>query len=380
MSVAAAAFEVREAGRDRILALRGDWTVETAQSLDQPLRELGERLGPGLAVDVSALGRMDTAGAFLVDRTVRGSSACGNLETPLDIRGEHAAAPRLLAAARAAAIPCPVPGKRSWGFVDIAERAGRGLDDFARESVQTVSFLGETLYAFFLVLTHPRRIRWTSVVSVMELAGLNALPIIATLNFFVGLVVAYLGARTLQDFGATVFTVELVGIAVFREFGVVITAVLLAGRTDSAFTAEIGAMKMRQEIDAMRVMGLDPMQALVAPRLMAMLIMVPLLTFAAVIAGLLGGWIACWSYLGISMEMFFQRIQDAVPAQHFWVGMIKAPVFALVLAVVGCRHGLAVGGDVGSLGLRVTNSVVQAIFLVIILDAAFALWFLEMDW
>ncbi len=165
-----------------------------------------------------------------------------------------------------------------------------------------------------------------------------------------------------------------------REFGVVITAVLLAGRTDSAFTAEIGAMKMRQEIDAMRVIGIDPMEALVAPRVIAMLVMTPILTFGAMIAGLFGGFLVAWAELGVSSAMYFTRIADAVPAQHFWVGMSKAPAFALVLAVIGCKQGLSVGGDVASLGRRVTSSVVQAIFMVILLDALFALWFLEMDW
>jgi phospholipid/cholesterol/gamma-HCH transport system permease protein len=214
----------------------------------------------------------------------------------------------------------------------------------------------------------------------MEKAGLNALPIVMLLSFFIGMVVAYLGARILQDFGATVFVVELVAISVLREFGVVITAVILAGRTNSSFTAEIGAMKMRQEIDAMRVMGIEPMDALVTPRVIAMLVMAPILTFAAMMAGMFGGLLVCWGALDISPAMFFGRFQEVVPAQHFWVGFVKAPVFALVLAIVACKQGLSVGGDVGSLGSRVTTSVVQGIFIVILLDALFALWFLEMDW
>jgi phospholipid/cholesterol/gamma-HCH transport system permease protein len=177
-----------------------------------------------------------------------------------------------------------------------------------------------------------------------------------------------------------VFTVELVAFSVLREFAVVITAVLLAGRTDSAFTAEIGAMKMRQEIDAMQVIGIDPMEALVAPRVIAMVVMTPILTFAAMMAGIAGGVLVAWGELGVSPQMFFSRISETVPEQHFWVGMSKAPVFALVLAVIGCKQGLSVGGDVASLGSRVTTSVVQSIFMIILLDAVFALWFLEMDW
>jgi phospholipid/cholesterol/gamma-HCH transport system permease protein len=247
------------------------------------------------------------------------------------------------------------------------------------EIIELVSFFGETLAVLTRQVLNPRRIRWVSVVHTMEVAGLNAMPIIALLSFFIGLVVAYLGARILGDFGASVFTVELVAFSVMREFAVVITAVLLAGRTDSAFTAEIGAMKMRQEIDAMRVMEIDPMEALVVPRVMAMVVMMPILTFIAMMAGLFGGVLVCWAELDVSPAMFFTRISELVPAQHFWVGMSKSPVFALVLAVIGCKQGLSVGGDVASLGRCVTTSVVQSIFMVILLDAGFALWFLEMD-
>ncbi|MBI1251826.1 MAG: MlaE family lipid ABC transporter permease subunit [Alphaproteobacteria bacterium] len=375
----AASFDISEDGPDRVLALRGDWTVAGVAGLDDKLRALAERIGPGAVVDVSRLGRMDVAGAWLVDRTVRGGSPCGNMDAPIALRGEHASALRLLHAARASTTPCELPPTPGSGLVDLLERAGRGVMLVWEETLGTLSFFGETLAVVGKVFLKPHRIRWVSVFNVMEYAGLNALPIIAMLAFFVGMVIAYLGARVLADFGASVFTVELVAFSMMREFGVVITAVLLAGRTDSAFTAQIGAMKMRQEIDAMRVMGLDPMEALVAPRVLAMLVMTPILAFAAVVAGLAGGLVACWATLDVSVSMYFQRIADGVPQQHFWVGMAKSPVFAIVLAVVGCRHGLAVGGDVASLGRRTTSSVVQSIFLVIMLDALFALWFLEMD-
>jgi phospholipid/cholesterol/gamma-HCH transport system permease protein len=213
----------------------------------------------------------------------------------------------------------------------------------------------------------------------MEIAGVDALPIVVLLAFAIGLVVAYLGARILGDFGASVFTVELVAFSMMREFGVVITAILLAGRTGSAFTAEIGAMKMRQEVDAMRVMGLEPMEALVVPRVIAMLIMTPILTFAAIMAGIIGGMLVAWGALGVSPLLYFTRISENVEAQHFWVGMSKSPAFAVVIAIIGCKQGLSVGDDVGSLGRRVTASVVQAIFMVILLDALFAIWFLELD-
>ncbi len=369
-----ASFDVRVEGREKILALSGDWTVWTVADVDAGLRALTVGDDGAMTIDVSKLGRMDVAGAWLVERTA------GAGEAPLRIRGAHDAADRLLATTRAATRKTPQPPAPLIGLVAVLDRIGRALANLREEAVQTLDFLGLTLVTLFHVLRHPQKIRWVSIFAVMETAGLNAMPIIAMLSFFIGVVVAFLGSRVLGDFGVSVFTVELVAFSVLREFGIVITAVLLAGRTDSSFTAEIGAMKMRQEIDAMRVLGIDPMEAIVVPRLIAMLVMTPVLTFAAVIAGLFGGLIICWSVLNVSPVMFITRIQDSVPVQHFWVGMIKAPVMAVVLAIVGCRHGLETGGDVTSLGRRVTSSVVQAIFLVVVLDALFAVWFLEMDW
>jgi phospholipid/cholesterol/gamma-HCH transport system permease protein len=374
--MAGASFILKEG---RVLALLGDWTVWTVADVDAPLRALAAEHGPGLTVDVSSLGQLDVAGAYVIDRTVRGGSPCGNMETPLRLVGAHAAVERLVGAARGAVQPCPTTPPQPMSITVVAERVGRALEVFWRETLETLSFLGRCIAVLFRVLINPSRLRLTSVFAQMEVAGFNALPIISVLSFFVGLVVAYLGASVLKEFGADVFTVELVGFSVLREFAVVITAVLLAGRTDSAFTAEIGAMKMRQEIDAMRVLGLDVMERLVAPRLIAMVIMTPILTFAAMIAGLFGGMLVCWLDLGVSPLMFLNRMQDSVGDTPFWVGMVKAPVFGFILAVVGCRHGLRVGGDVASLGRETTASVVQAIFLVLVVDSVFALWFRAMN-
>jgi phospholipid/cholesterol/gamma-HCH transport system permease protein len=357
-----------------VLAPRGDWTVDTIAALEGQMLALAGKLTAAAALDVTQLGRLDMAGAYLIDRTLRESGAA------IAVRGAHANAEALLQTARKAAVtPAPAP-TRTRGVIGVLERVGQAMAAIGEEIIETVSFMGQTLGVLARLAGRPQRIRWVSVVHVMEVAGFNALAIVSLLSFFIGLVVAYLGARILGDFGASVFTVELVAFSMLREFGVVITAVLLAGRTNSAFTAEIGAMKMRQEVDAMRVIGIEPMEALVAPRVIAMLVTTPLLTFAAMIAGLFGGLLVAWAELGVSPALYFTRIEDAVPAQHFWVGMAKAPAFAFVLAVIGCKQGLSVGGDVASLGQRVTSSVVQSIFMIILLDAIFALWFLEMDW
>ncbi len=374
----AAAFDFREEERAPVLALRGDWTVDTVASLEHGLQELAPRLGPGAVVDVANLGRIDVAGAYLIDRTLRQSPA-GEPER-IAVRGKHEHALSLLTAARKAANAPAAEPEGPKGFVGFLDRVGRTIAGIGEEIIESVEVLGEMLVTTLRLIANPRRIRWVSTVHVMEVAGLNALPIVLILSFFLGMVVAYLGARILRDFGATVFTVDLVAFSVLREFAVLVAAILLAGRSGSAFTAEIGAMKMRQEIDAMRVIGIAPMDALVVPRAWAMLAMLPILTFAGMMAGLAGGMLVCWAALDISPAMFLGRMSETVPEQHFWVGMSKAPAFAVVIAIIACRQGLAVGGDVGSLGRRVTSSVVQSIFMVILLDALFALWFLEMGW
>ena len=373
-----AAFDLREEGARRVLALSGDWTVWTVGPLDARLRELTGKLGDDVRIDVSKLGRMDIAGAWMVERTIGIDPATG--DAIVNLQGEHPHAQRLFDTTCQAPTKVPEHAYHPHAVIAVLDRVGRSVENIGEELSHTLGFVGLTIVTFVRQIMHPARIRWMSVVSVMETAGLNALPIITMLSFFVGMVIAFLGSSVLAGFGASVFTVELVVFSVMREFGVLITAVLLAGRTASSFTAQIGAMKMRQEIDAMRVLSLDPMEALVLPRVTAMLVMMPLLTFAAIIAGLVGGMLLCWVMLNVSPVMFLTRLLDAAPAQHFWAGMIKAPVMAVTIALIGCRHGLEVGDDVTSLGKRVTSAVVQSIFVVIVIDVLFAVWFQELDW
>jgi phospholipid/cholesterol/gamma-HCH transport system permease protein len=364
-----AGFDLREQDGAQVIALTGDWTVWTIASVEAQWREALARADGNVKIALDGLGKIDMAGAYLIDRAAKGPNLIGGDE----------GARKLIEAVRAAPDAKPPPTSHVPGIVQLFERTGRAVHSAFEEGLATLSFMGLTLATLGRLALRPHKIRWASTFHVMETAGLNAVPIIVLLSFFVGIVVAYLGARSLADFGASIFTVELVAVSVLREFGVVIACVLLAGRTDSAFTAEIGSMKMRQEIDALRVLGMDPIETLVAPRVLAMLIMTPILTFISMLAGLAGGILVCWSNLNVSPVLFLARIQD-LPSEHFWVGMLKTPVFAFVLALVGCRHGLETGGDVASLGARVTSSVVQSIFLVVVLDAVFALWFLEMGW
>lgn len=375
MTVSSTSFEVQTSADGRqVLAVAGEWTIWTLGRIEEKLRS--SRVAHDAILDVTQLERIDTSGAYMIDRAL---GALEGIDDPIVIRGQHPTIERLLAKVRKASPAAPPDPGRQPGFIALVERTGRGAVHAWSEFLGLLDFIGETTATVCRLIVNPRRIRWRSVVAVMEEAGLDALPIVCFLSFFIGLVIAFIGANLLAMFNASVFTVELVGIGMLREFGVVLTAILLAGRTDSAFTAQIGAMKMRQEIDAMRTIGLDPMEAIVAPRLLALMIMTPLLTFASTLAGVAGGLIAAWTAMDISPQMFITRFQESVPEQHFWVGIAKAPVFALVVAMVGCRQGMLVEGDVVSLGRRTTSAVVQSIFLVIAIDAMFAVLYYMLD-
>jgi phospholipid/cholesterol/gamma-HCH transport system permease protein len=366
-----AEFSVRGAAEAATVVLSGDWTANNLG--DAPARLGGEvaAIHPE-AWDISRVRRLDTAGAYAL---IRAAGERLDLEK-VKARPQSRRLLELVGAAVHAQPAAPVKPK---GFHELTVRVGKGVMNLADEGVDTMAFLGHLLVVLGRAIVNPRRIRWPAVFSIMERAGLDAIPIVALTSFFIGAVVGLLGANMLQQFGAEVFAVELIGVAVLREFNIIITAVLLAGRSASAFAAEIGSMKMQQEIDAMQVLGVDPYEALVFPRFAGLLLTIPLLTFVATLSGLFGGLLVVWSVLDLGPSFFLQRIIDNVGVVHFWVGLSKAPVMAMVIAGIGCRQGLEVGGDVESLGRRVTAAVVHAIFAIIMLDAAFALLYMELD-
>lgn len=357
-------------------ALSGDWTT---RQLGGAADGLAQALGgaKGIVLDLTAVGRMDTAGAFAV---VRAAGAEFSLERVV-ARPESL---RLLELVDNAVHERPSATRREpQGFHNMVIRIGRGMTDLLAEFMDTMAFFGHLIVVTGRMLgnlvTAPHRVRWAPIFTQMERAGLDAIPIVALTTFFIGAVVGLLGVNMLRQFGAEVFVVELIGVAILREFNIVITAVLLAGRSASAFAAELGSMKMQQEVDAMQVMGVDPYEALVLPRFIALLLTIPLLTFVATLAGLAGGLLISWTVLDLGPTFFLQRVVDNVGPNHFYVALSKAPVMAAVVAGIGCRQGLLVGGDVQSLGRRVTSAVVHAIFAIIMLDAAFALLYMELD-
>jgi phospholipid/cholesterol/gamma-HCH transport system permease protein len=229
----------------------------------------------------------------------------------------------------------------------------------------------------FGIVRSPRRLRSTAVVNLMEEVWLRALPIVGTLVFLIGFVLAYQGIEQLARFGAQAFAVDMVGLSVLREIGVLLTAIIVAGRSGSAFTAQIGTMRVNLEVDAMSTMGLHPIEVLVIPRIIALLLTMPLLAFFANMMGLLGGGLATVIFLDFTLVQYFERLQEVIDINHFWAGMIKAPVFAFVIAVVGCYEGLQVTGSAESVGRQTTKAVVESIFLVIILDAVFSILFVS---
>jgi phospholipid/cholesterol/gamma-HCH transport system permease protein len=371
--MAAADFQIENGGPGLTLRLTGDWTAtqlgRISRRLDDALRERCVD-----AVDLTGLGRFDTAGALAIVQA-------SNCVLPQSAWIQRPEAGRTYAMVEKLERESAGPPPLSPGWVRGFAKVGRGMQDILLEATLSMAFLGRLIVAVGSALRNPARIRWPAWFSQGERAGLDAIPIIATTNFFIGAVIAFLGANLLTQFGAGVFTVQLVAVSVLREFAVVITSVLLAGRSSSSFAAEIGSMRMNQEVDAMQVMGVNPFQALVVPRLAAMIVMLPLLTFIGMIAGLFGGLIVTWSELGYGPAFFIQRMtEDPKMSTHLGVGLLKAPVFAVVIAAIGCRQGMAVAGDVESLGRRVTAAVVQAIFAIIFLDALFAMIFLELNW
>ncbi|HWA61157.1 MAG TPA: ABC transporter permease [Caulobacteraceae bacterium] len=381
-------FKLEERDGGRTAVLTGDWTAVWMGEANERLEDV-LRGSKGIALDLTDVNRCDTSGAFGILRAMEMAAEAGPLAARSEIR-------RLLELVDKATAAPRTPPVEHRSFYELFERIGRGVVGLFTDAYDTMAFNGHLIVAvgraavavvytfapwLFVAMkwSKPQPIRWAAVFALAERAGLDATPIVATTTFFIGAVVGLVGANMLVNFGAQVFDVDLVGISVLREFNILITALLLAGRSASSFAAEIGAMKMNQEIDAMQVLGIDPFDALVFPRFAALLFTIPLLTFVATLAGLAGGLTVAWTQLDISPTLFYERMIDYVGVRHFWVGMSKAPVLAVVIAGIGCRQGMEVGGDVESLGRRVTAAVVHAIFATILIDAVFALIYMKLD-
>ncbi len=364
-----AQLRLEEADGVRRAVLSGPMLVSTAGALDPQLRSLSDEIAE---VDIRGAGPIDTVGAWLVFRVAKENAA--------RIVGASEQAEILLAAVRqcestASISPeCPPPIRR------VLESLGDKTIDLFNGFGRNIGFLGALLVAFGGILLHPRRFRMKALVRQMEQVGVSSLPIIGLMSFLIGIVIAQQGAVQLQQFGAETLTVNLVGRITLRELGVLMTAIMVAGRSGSAFAAQIGTMRLTEEIDAMRTIGVSPVEALVVPRILAAVLMMPLLGFFSSVVAIIGGAVIGDVMLDIPFWTFLARIQEVVPTYDFYVGMVKAPVFGLIVALSGCYQGMQVKGNAEEVGLRTTKAVVQAIFAVIVVDAFFAVFFTEIGW
>ena len=358
------------------LALSGDWTLEMADALDAlrgtvPDLEAGSGVET-VSVDLGPLGRLDTTGAWIIKRKVDELTASG-------ARVSFANAPRdsleLLKSVAFCAPDTEVERARVPLAIEIAERTGQATLRFLAEVTQLTGFFGLIVKRLWLLARRPSRLRLTSIQFHIEATGLNAIPIVALLSFLVGIVIAYQGALQLRQFGADIYTIDLLGFSILRELGPLVTAIIVAGRSGSAFAAQIGTMKVNEEVDAMRTMGLDVIEYLVIPRIVALMITLPLLVFMANLVAILGGAFVSRVALDIDFGTFLLRLRDSVDTVQLFVGLVKTPVFAFVIAMVGCYEGLKVGGSAQSVGEKTTNAVVESIFLVIVIDAGFSILF-----
>ena len=362
------------------LRVTGDWTLAHYADLKRLGDTLRGQYDDSTAIDLNGLGALDTAGASLLVELLGSERLGKSAEHPdCTLSGADRA---LLQTVYCSMTDFCVPIKEAEVGVGIQllTRIGRAVDTVWQDTLQLMGFVGLILETIARGLLRPKRWRITPMVAHIEQTGLDAAPIVALLTFLVGAVVAFLGATVLASFGASIFTVDLVAFSFLREFGVLLTAILMAGRTASAFTAQIGSMKANEEIDAIRTLGLDPMELLVVPRVLALLVALPMLTFLAMLSGIIGGGVVCAVSLGISPAMFLSLLQTDIGVQHFLVGMVKAPIFAFLIAAIGCLEGFKVSGSAESVGAHTTSSVVQSIFVVIVLDAVAALFFMEMGW
>ncbi len=353
--------------------MRGDLTLSEHRKARPLLRDLGENNPETLVLNGEALQSLDTAGAFVLAELRRRYP-----HTRIEgLSEDHASLLALIEKANPPDAPMP---RAPNILIFYIEKIGRTAIAAGREALLTLAFFGQVVVYLLRGLRRPSRFRFDSIVRHVQETGIDAMPIVALVAFLISVVLAYQGAFQLKPYGAQFFTINLVAISVLREMAVLLTAIMIAGRSGSAFTAEIGVMKVNEEVDALSMIGIDPFDILVMPRILALLFTLPLLTFMADLVGLLGGGVTCFFALDISWEQYWDQIQRVSQGADFMVGMIKAPVFALIIAIVGCRLGMQVTGSAESVGSYTTRSVVESIFMVLVADAFFSVFFTKIGW
>jgi phospholipid/cholesterol/gamma-HCH transport system permease protein len=360
-------------GENLRLAAVGAWTSQNAASLEQQIENASSRHGSArrVAIDLGAVERLDTFGAWLLEKLVRGFASRDCATEVTGLKPDY----RALLDELHRVQPVLPERRRGNPLIDGLETVGKAMVSASDSFIAMLNMLGAVAVALLRVIAHPRRFRLTALVHQLDKIGWRAVPIMMLITFLIGCIIAQQGIFHFGKFGADIYVVDMVGILVLREIGVLIVCIMVAGRSGSAYTAELGSMKMREEVDALRTMGFDPIEVLVLPRVLALIIGVPILTFLGSMAALYGGGLVCWLYGGIEPDVYLQRLREAITLDTFKVGIIKAPFMALVVGVVACVEGMKVKGSAESLGLQTTASVVESIFLVIVMDGLFAIFF-----
>ena len=351
----------------------GHWVSSNAHALESAIDAATRhfRSARQVSIDMQAVERLDTFGGWLLERLQRTFAAAGAATQVTGLRQDYGA----LIDEMHAVDTRLQPAGRGISVRGMLDAIGHNIASVGGYVGNFVNMLGALIVAFARLAVHPRRFRLTAMVHQLDNVSWRAVPIILLITFLIGCIIAQQGIFHFRKFGAEIYVVDMVGILVLREIGVLIVCIMVAGRSGSAYTAELGAMKMREEIDALRTMGIDPVEVLVVPRILALMIGVPILTFLGSMAALYGGGVIAWLYGGIAPDIFLSRLKEAIDLNTFAVGMIKAPFMALVIGIVACVAGLKVRGSAESLGLQTTASVVESIFLVIVLDGLFAIFF-----
>jgi phospholipid/cholesterol/gamma-HCH transport system permease protein len=357
-----------------VLRAEGEWLVTSAAALDRELNALRLPEGRKVTVDLEAVDRLDSAGAWLLLRTEHALAERGNTIELANLQPRFVP---LLDQVRSRGVtePLPHPIPPHHTFIGFVARIGQATMAVFDRFYEILGFMGLVVVTTGRLIRRPGRLRLTATLVQMEVVGLDALPIVGLLSFLIGVVMAYQGADQLRRFGAEIYTVNLLGVSILRELGVLLSAIIIAGRSGSAFTAQIGTMQVNEEIDALRTLGLDPIEVLVLPRLFGLTLTLPLIVFYADFMGMLGGGLMSLLALDISIPSFLAQLHSAIGLWTLWVGVIKAPFFAAIIALVGCFEGLNVTRSAESVGRLTTQSVVESIFFVIVLDAGFSIFF-----
>jgi phospholipid/cholesterol/gamma-HCH transport system permease protein len=368
-----ASLRVERQGRLARLVAEGEWTVRDAPRLDSELRKLDLGDANEAAIDGNGIKRLDSAGAWLLVRAKRDIEAAGKRVREFTLPDVYA--PLLHTIEQEHNAP-PVVIEERHGFMALVERVGRGTVETGRQGYRMLGYLGRFTIELMEAIFQPRgNLRVAALFTQVEEIGINALPIVGLLAFLIGIVMAYQGADQLRRFGAEIFTINLLGVGILRELGGLVTAIIIAGRSGSAFTAQIGTMKVNEEIDALQTIGINTFDVLVLPRVVGLIIALPFLTFYADVMAMIGGAVMCYFDLGITVPAFMRQLHEAISMNTFLVGIIKAPVFAMIIGLVGCFEGLQVERNAASVGKLTTRSVVEAVFLVIVIDAGFSILF-----